>query len=87
MDNDLLPNEKQYSIVHRDRWKPLSHPDEEVKMGETDDLDDVPIPDLTGISVLAYDADGNMSELSGRDSDEDARERLLGVMDELQTDE
>ncbi|KAB1186884.1 MULTISPECIES: hypothetical protein [Haloferax] len=68
MDDDLLPRTKQYSIVHRDRWKPPGHPDEEVKQYETDDLDDVPIPpEGLGISVLAYDTDGNMCELSERD--------------------
>ncbi|WP_435334758.1 hypothetical protein [Haloarchaeobius sp. TZWWS8] len=68
MDDDLLPQQKQYSIVHRDRWKSPGHPDEEVKQYETNDLDDVPVPpEHIGISVLAYDADGNASEVSERD--------------------
>ena len=64
MDDDLLPDEKRYAIVHRDRWKPLGHPDEEIKQYETDDLGDVALPpDHVGISVVAYDADGNRYDL------------------------
>ena len=88
MDEDLLPNEKRYSIVHCDRWKSPSDPDVEVKMYETDDLQDVALPpDHVGISVLAYDADGTMIELTEREGDTEARERVLDAIDELQTDE
>ena len=87
MNDDFLTDEKQYSIVHRDRWKPFGHSDEEVKVGESDDLGDVPLPNLTGISILAYDAEGNMYELSGRDKDDDVRERFVGVVNEVETDE
>ena len=88
MDDDLLPNEKRYSIVHRDRWKSSSDPDAEVKMFETNDLQDVALPpDHLGILVLAYDADGTMIELTEREGNEEARERVLDAIDEVQTDE
>ena len=70
MDDDLLPQRKQYSVVHRDTWKPLGHPDEEIKLYEVDDLDDVPrSPEGVGIALLAYQADGTMIELTERESE------------------
>lgn len=86
MDEDLLPTELEYSIVHRDRGKPLGHPDEEVKMYETDEagLEDVPLPpDHVEISVLAYGADGEIHELNPRSPREDARGRVLDAVDKL----
>ncbi|WP_440005874.1 hypothetical protein [Halomicrococcus sp. SG-WS-1] len=84
--NDHLPDEKQYSIVHRDRMKPPGHPDEEIKMYEVveDDLENVPLPpDHVGITVIAYDADGNMYELSEREGNREAQQGISSVMKDL----
>ena len=90
MDDDLLPTELEYSIVHRDRRKPPGHPEEEVKMYETDEagFEDVPLPpDHVEISVLAYGADGEIGELNPRSPRVDARDRVLDAVDEMRDDE
>lgn len=61
----LLPEEKQYSIVQLDFFKPPDSPDAAVKVYEVEDLGEAEdsTPDKPGIGWLAYDSDGNSTQL------------------------
>lgn len=61
----LLPQEKAYSVVKLDFFKPPDDPDAAVKMFEVDDLSEAEdsTPDGPGTGWLAYDADGNSEQL------------------------
>ena len=86
--DDHLPKDRAYSVVHRDRWKFPGHPDEEIKMYEVDDLDDIPLPpDSVGISVLVYQADGTMTELTERERNETALDHVIEIVEELAMNE
>lgn len=65
---DLIPTDKQYSVVELDTYKPPSDPDFATKHYETDnDLASIVVPPQSGIEWLAYDQDGNAYDLPRRD--------------------
>lgn len=61
----LLPEEKQYSVVQLDFFKPPDHPDAAIKKFEVDDLEEAAdsTPDSPGTGWLAYDAEGNSTQI------------------------
>lgn len=61
----LLPTEQKYSIVQLDFFKPPDDPDAAVKMFEVDDLDEAAqsTPEGPGTGWMAYDAEGNATQL------------------------
>lgn len=84
MDADLLPMNKTYSVIHLDRDRPPSDPDAATKQGEFDDLDEIPIPPShLGITVSAYDEDGEAVELTEDAGFPEARDRIKSVMKDL----
>jgi hypothetical protein len=57
--DDLSPGKKQYSAVKFDEWKAPTDSDFFHKLGEFDDLDDLPVTAIgRGESLTIYDADG-----------------------------
>ena len=57
--SDLAPNEKRFSVIKFDEWKPPTDPDFFYKVAEIDDLNDLPVTSIgRGESVSIYDADG-----------------------------
>lgn len=56
---DFTPDEKQYSAVKFDEWKPPGDPEFYYKLGEFDELDDLPVTSIgRGESLVVYRADG-----------------------------
>lgn len=64
----LLPDEKMYSLVTLDKWKP---PDDgaATKSGETDSLDRETDSPTKGIERIAYDRHGRVYELPRKETD------------------
>lgn len=57
---DLAPDEKRYSAVKFDEWKPPTDADFFHKVREFDDLEALPVTSIgRGESLVIYDADGN----------------------------
>ena len=61
----LLPEEKKYSVVKLDFFKPPDDPDAAVKMFEVDDIDEAArsTPSGTGMGWMVYDAEGNAEQV------------------------
>lgn len=57
----VTPDEKEYSVVVFDTWKPLGTEDYAYKIKEIDDLSEIPSRELTkGEELTVYDEDGNI---------------------------
>lgn len=57
----LLPENKKYSIVKLDSFKPPTDDDAAVNMYEVDDLEEAKgsTPEPEGVAWIAYDEEGN----------------------------
>ena len=57
--SEFIPEQKQYSVVKMDEWKPPQDDDLMCKVAEIDSLDEGPVTAAgRGESILIIDADG-----------------------------
>lgn len=59
VEEDLLPEEKAYSIVRLDTMKPPDDPEFAIKYKEVDTLDDFDPKATNWFTWIAYDREGN----------------------------